>query len=96
MLRAVRTNASWKDDILAALSRGVVAKAIQELEAALEAAPHAVATLSLEWDGAAVQRYMTLLLAGFLEWHERMGCEAAGAWKKAALARFPGRQAFLC
>ena len=105
MLRAVSMNASWQDDILAAVrchtggagSRGVVADAVRVLEESYVTKPSLQSSSSSEvvWERRALGRYYTLLLCGFLEWHERMGVVQAKEWKATVLAGFAGREAFL-
>jgi len=51
----------------------VVVNVVRQLEGQKEIRWTQEPAVSLLWDVAALNRYMTLLLAGLLEWHERMG-----------------------
>lgn len=101
LLRAVQTNESWKDDVLTALrpyaagkgTRGVVADVVRRLEAG--EVDGGVWGVNLLWDAVALRKYMTLLLAGLMEWHERMGVVRAGKWKLQVLRGFKKKAAFL-
>ena len=106
LVRSVGTNPAWKDNIVSALrpfakgpgTRGIIAAAIRSLEQEHqqpEALHVPASNYCLQWDKQVFKRYMQLLLAGLCEWHERMGVEAAVAWKETVLHQFPGRQAFV-